>query len=181
LLTTHYALSNLQEQGSAPEHFVSQYDERLLFAHPAGGPPLPSCPLHFATCNSLSLLLPLAVIGRPKRIFLVGADGGAHPNFKRPYFFYDDIDTDGPEQDFLQRPDMLPYRNMPERLEESNRRLYVDAVNCDRLVLESFRFLEQIFDVPIPPIFTVCPHSAHRAFPRIDAAAAIAMLREHQA
>jgi tetratricopeptide (TPR) repeat protein len=181
LLTTHYALSNLQEQGSAPEHFVSQYDERLLFAHPAGGPPLPSCPLHFATCNSLSLLLPLAVIGRPKRIFLVGADGGAHPNFKRPYFFYDDIDTDGPEQDFLQRPDMLPYRNMPERLEESNRRLYVDAVNCDRLVLESFRFLEQVFDVPIPPIFTVCPHSAHRAFPRIDAAAAIAMLREHQA
>src|SRR5262249_47636485 len=61
--------------------------------------------------------------GRPRRIFLVGADGGAHPNFKRPYFYYDEIDAEGPEQDFLQRPDMLPFRNRPDLLEEANRRL----------------------------------------------------------
>jgi tetratricopeptide (TPR) repeat protein len=180
VVTTHYAISNLQERGIVAEEFVERYNERLLFAHPAGGPPVPSRPLHFETGNTLSFLLPLVVIGRPKRIFLIGADGGAHPNFKRPYFFYDDIDADGPEQEFLRRPDMLPYRNMPERLQETNRRLRLDAVHCDRLVLESFRFLEHVFDVPIPPIFTVCPHSTHRAFPRIDAAAAIAMLREQR-
>ena len=87
---------------------------------------------------------------------------------KRPYFYYDDIDTPGPEQDFLARPELLPFKNMPDRLTEANRRLQIDAVNCGRMLLSAFRFLEHVFDVPTPPIFTVCPHSAYRVFPRID-------------
>lgn len=181
VLSTHYAVSSLQEQRSSAGEFVARHDQRLLFAYPAGGPPVPSRPLHFETCSTLSFMLPVIVLGRPKRVFLVGADGGAHPNFRRPYFYYDDIDAQGPVQDFLQRPDMLAYRNRPERLQEANRRLQIDAVHCDRFVLESFRFLEHVFGVPIPPVFNVCPHSAHQAFPRIDAVAAVAMLREGQA
>src|SRR5262249_31349403 len=61
-----------------------------------------------------------------------GADGGAHPNFKRPYFYYDEIDAEGPEQDFLQRPDMLPFRNRPDLLEEANRRLQSGDRNVAR-------------------------------------------------
>jgi tetratricopeptide (TPR) repeat protein len=179
VLTTYYALSNLAELNSSTEQFVAQHDYHLLFACPARGPPLPCRPLHFEPGNTLSFLLPLLMIGRPRRIFLVGADGGAHPNFKRPYFFYDEIDAEGPEPDFLQRPDLLSYRKLPDRLKEANRRLRFDAVNCDRFVLTSFRFLLHVFDIPIPPIFTVCPHSAHRAFPRIDAETAIGMLRDN--
>ena len=179
LLTTHYALSNLQEQGTDAGLFLAEHDERLLFGYPGGGPPLPSRPLHFETSNSLSFFLPLITIGRPKRIFLVGADGGRHPNFKRPYFFYDDIDAETLSQDFLSRPDLYSYKNRPDRLQEANRRLLVDAIECDRIVMSSFRFLENLFDVSTPPIFNVCPHSAHRAFPRIDVATAIAMLHDH--
>ena len=178
VLTTRYALSNVQEYDGDATRFVAQHNDRLLFAYPAGGPPLPSRPLHFACGNTLSFLLPLLVLGRPRRVFLVGADGGAHPKFKRPYFFYNDIDKEGPEQEFLQRPDMLSYRNRPDRLEEANRRLQLDAINCDRFVLGSFRFLKHVFDVPVPPIFVVCPHSAHLAFRRIYVETAIKMLRE---
>jgi tetratricopeptide (TPR) repeat protein len=178
LLTSHYALSNLQAHGTDLEKFVAQHDDRLLLAYPAGGPPLPSRPLHFEGGNSLSFLAPLMVIGRPKRIFIVGADGGGHPNFKRPYFYYNDIDADGPEQGFAHRQELISYKNRPERLQEANRRLRLAAIECDRIVLTAFRFLECIFDVPIPPIFNVCPHSAHEAFPRIDAGTAIAMLRD---
>jgi tetratricopeptide (TPR) repeat protein len=178
LLTSHYALSNLQAHGTDFGEFAARHDDRLLLAYPAGGPPLPSRPLHLEGGNSLSFLLPLMVIGRPRRIFIVGADGGGHPNFKRPYFYYNDIDADGPEQGFTPRPQLISYKNRPERLEEANRRLRIAAIECDRIVLSAFRFLESIFDFPIPPVFNICPHSAHRAFPRIDTATAIAMLRD---
>ena len=59
LLTTHYALSNLQEQGTDAGLFLAEHDERLLFGYPGGGPPLPSRPLHFETSNSLSFFLRL--------------------------------------------------------------------------------------------------------------------------
>jgi tetratricopeptide (TPR) repeat protein len=176
-LATYYAISNLAEHNTNADAFIGKHDSRLLFAYPAGGPPLPSRPFHFEAGNTLSFVLPLLVIGRPQRVFLVGADGGAHPNFKRPYFYYNDIEAAGPEQDFMQRPSMVAYRNMPDRLAEANRRMRYDAINCDRLVSTSLRFLEHVFDVPPSPIFNVCPHSAHSAFPRIDVATAIEMLR----
>ena len=44
LLSTVYAMSNLQKIGIAPGEFLARYDDRLLFAYPAGGPPLPSRP-----------------------------------------------------------------------------------------------------------------------------------------
>jgi tetratricopeptide (TPR) repeat protein len=178
LLTSHYALEILQELGADVGEFLGKHDERLLIAYPAGGPPLPSRPLHFEALSTLAFLLPLIVIGRPKRIFIVGADGGGHPKFKRPYFYYDDIDAGGSEQYLLQRPDLVSFKNRPDRLEEGNRRLRISALECDRMVLPSLRFLEYVFDVPIPPIFNVCPHSSHRAFSRIDVETAIAMLRD---
>jgi hypothetical protein len=86
LFTSHYALAILQELTGDVRGFVAEHDERLLIAYPGGGPPLPSRPLHFeANGGTLSFLLPLIVIGRPRRIFIVGADGGGHPQYKRPY------------------------------------------------------------------------------------------------
>jgi hypothetical protein len=178
LLTVRYALSGLGELGTAAAEFVARYDERLLFAQHAGGPPLPSRPLHFQHSNSLGLLLPLLVLSRPRRIFLVGADGGGHPRMKRPYFFYEDVDKESGQQDFLERPDLLSYQGNPERLEETNRRLRVEAISSDETLRRTLLFIEGIFDVPIPPIYNVCPHSSHVAYPRIDVETAMAMLRD---
>jgi tetratricopeptide (TPR) repeat protein len=177
LLTTSYALSGLPKL-AGDDGFISRHDDRLLFAYPAGGPPLPSRPLHFAAVNTLNLMMPLLVLARPRRIFLVGADGGGHPRYNRPYFFYDDIDREGSEQDFLQRPHQLGFKGRPARLEEANRRLRVDAINSGNLTRDCFVFLQALFGFPIPPVFNVCPHSAYEAFPRIDCDTAIAMLRD---
>jgi hypothetical protein len=178
VLTTRYALSGLFELGIDEGEFVARHDERLLLVHHQHGPPLPGSPLHFETGNSLTLLLPLLLLGRPRRIFIFGADGGANPHFrKRPYFYYDDYDAGAPAQSFLSRPDVVSFRGLPDRLEEANRRFYIDAVEADRVIEAAMASLAAVFDVPIPPIFNVCPHSSHRLFTRIGIDEALARLR----
>jgi tetratricopeptide (TPR) repeat protein len=178
LLTTRYALSSLADLGESEQDFIRLHDERLLYIHPVDGPPLPSRPLHFETGGSLALLLPLLLLGRPARVFLFGADGGANPSApKRPYFYYDDIDSDGPAEDFTKRPDMISFRSEPNWLREANRRFRIDAINNDRVMTFALQCLEAIFDIPLPPILNVCPHSTHAIFPTIDCPTAITMLR----
>jgi tetratricopeptide (TPR) repeat protein len=178
VLTSRYALSGLSELGIDETEFIVRHDERLLFAHHQHGPPLPGSPLHFETGNSLTLLLPLLLLGRPRRIFIFGADGGANPHFrKRPYFYYDDYDAGAPAQSFLSRPDVVSFRGLPDRLEEANRRFYIDAVEADHVLEAAMLSLAAVFDVPIPPIFNVCPHSSHRLFTRIGIEEALARLR----
>jgi tetratricopeptide (TPR) repeat protein len=180
VLTTRYALSGLFESGIDEGEFIVRHDKRLLFAHHQHGPPLPDSPLHFETGNSLTLLLPLLLLGRPRRIFIFGADGGANPHFrKRPYFYYDDYDAGAAAQSFLSRPDVVSFRGLPDRLEEANRRFYIDAVDADRVLEAAMLSLAAVFNVPMPPIFNVCPHSSHRLFIRIDIEEALARLRSN--
>lgn len=179
LLTTRYALSSLVDLGESEAEFVDKHDARLLFVEPSGGPPLPSKPLHFEDGGSLALILPLLLQGRPRRIFLFGADGGATQNTnKRPYFFYDNIDSEGPEESFVDRPGVVSFKRRPERLEEANRRWRIDAINNDRIITFALKCQETIFDIPIPPIFNVCPHSTHAIFKKIDCTTAIKMLKD---
>jgi tetratricopeptide (TPR) repeat protein len=177
VVTNRYALSGFSEFGMSESEFIARHDERLLLVHSDGGPPLPSRPLHFENGSSLSLLIPLLLFARPRRIFLFGADGGSNPSFsKRPYFYYDDYDVDTEPQTFLNRSDMISFRGLPGRLEEHNRRLRIDAINADRIMGAALRSLEANLGIQIPPIFNVCPHSIHRAFPRIDINTALAEL-----
>jgi tetratricopeptide (TPR) repeat protein len=179
LITQPYALGSLTEHGTTQAEFLARYDERLLYVPANAGPGFPSRPLHIQANNTFSGLLPALVMGRPRRIFIFGADGGGSPEVaRRPYFFYTDIDTDEgkPAEDFLTRPDMIDYRGRPNRLNEANRRLMIDAVNCDKCLDLSLMTLREALGVPIPPIYNVCPHSAYRLFPRIDADEAFAML-----
>jgi tetratricopeptide (TPR) repeat protein len=179
LITTRYALSSLPELGTTAADFMAQHDSRLLFVNPDGGPPLPSRPLHFEHGNSLAVLLPLLLLGQPKRVFISGADGGANPIFgKRPYFYYQDIDSDGPEASYAQGPEMLLFKGQPERLREANRRFARDAIQADNVILWALQDLQTVFEMPVPPIYNLCPHSTHVAFPRIDCDTGIAMLRE---
>jgi tetratricopeptide (TPR) repeat protein len=177
VVTNRYALYGFSEFGLNETEFVARYDKKLLLVHSDGGPPLPSRPLHFENGSSLSLLLPLLLFARPRRIFLFGADGGSNPNFnKRPYFYYDDYDAEAEPQAFLNRSDMISFRGLPGRLEEHNRRLRIDAINADRVMANALRSVEATLGIQIPPIFNVCPHSIHRLFPRIDINTALAEL-----
>ena len=174
--TTRYALTALSELGTNEEEFVAHHDNRFLYVVADGGPPLPARPLHFETGGTISLLIPLLLFGRPKRIFLVGADGGVNPLFrKRPYFFYHDYDSKNLPQNFLTRRNMDSF-DQPERVQEANSRFYINAINADRIMSSAFRTLELILGIDLPPIFNVCPHSTHQIFPRIDIDAAIAKL-----
>jgi tetratricopeptide (TPR) repeat protein len=177
VVANRYALYGFSEFGVSESEFIARHDERLLLVHSDGGPPLPSRPLHFENGSSLSLLIPLLLFARPRRIFLFGADGGSNPSFsKRPYFYYDDYDVDAKPQAFLNRSDMISFRGLPGRLEEHNRRLRIDAINADRIMGAALRSLETNLGIQIPPIFNVCPHSIHRVFPRIDINTALAEL-----
>jgi tetratricopeptide (TPR) repeat protein len=167
--TTRYALSALSELGINEDDFVSRHDNRFLLVVSDGGPPLPRRPLHFESGSTLSLLIPLLLFGRPRRIFLFGADGGANPShYKRPYFFHHDYDSADPPQPFLRRRDMVSFAGRPEQLREADRRFHLNAVNADRIMAAAFRTLDIVFGIPTPPIFNVCPNSSHTLFPRID-------------
>jgi tetratricopeptide (TPR) repeat protein len=177
-----YALSGLSEFGLSEREFAARYDKRLLLVHSDGGPPLPSRPLHFENGPSVSLLIPLLLFARPRRIFLFGADGGSNPSFsKRPYFYYDDYDADAEPQEFLNRPGMVSFKGLPRKLDEYNHRQHVNAINGDRVIDFAFRSLEAHFGIQVPPIFNVCPHSAHRIFPRVDIDDALARLADGRA
>jgi hypothetical protein len=176
VVANRYALSGLSEFGMSEREFVARHDKRLLLVH-SDGSPLPSTPLHFENGPSVSLLIPLLLFARPRRIFLFGADGGSNPSFsKRPYFYYDDYDADVEPQEFLNRPGIVSFKGLPHKLDEHNRRQYINAINGDRVVDFAFRSLEANFGIQVPPIFNVCPHSTHRVFPRINIDDALAEL-----
>jgi len=177
VVASHYALSGFTDFGMSEDELVARYDKRLLLVHSDGGPPLPSRPLHFENGPTVSLLLPLLLFARPRRIFLFGADGGSNPSFsKRPYFYYEDYDADSGPQEFSNRPGMISFKGLPRKLDEHNRRQRINAINGDRVIESAFRSLEANFRIHVPPIFNVCPHSTHRIFPRIDVDDALARL-----
>ena len=104
VVANRYALSGFSEFGVSESEFIAWHDKRLLLVHSDGGPPLPSRPLHFENGSSLSLIIPLLLFARPRRIFLFGADGGSNPSFsKRPYFYYDDYDAGTKPEEFLKQ------------------------------------------------------------------------------
>jgi hypothetical protein len=180
VVVNRYALSGLSEFGVSEEEFIARHDNRLLLVH-SDGSPLPSRPLHFENGPTISLLIPLLLFARPRRIFLFGADGGSNPSFsKRPYFYYNDHDADVEPQKFLNRPGMISFKGRPHKLDEHYRRQHINAINGDRVIDFAFRSLEANFGIQVPPIFNVCPHSTHRIFPRIDIDDALAKLADSE-
>ena len=145
VVANRYALSGLSEFGVSEREFVARHDKRLLLVH-SDGSPLPSTPLHFENGPSVSLLMPLLLFARPRRIFLFGADGGSNPSFsKRPYLYHDDYDADVEPQEFLNRPGIVSFKELPHKLDEHNRRQHINAINADRVIEFAFRSLQANF------------------------------------
>jgi hypothetical protein len=76
---------------------------------------------------------------------------------------------------------MVSFKGLPRKLDEYNRLQHVNAINGDRVIDFTFRSLEANFGIQVPPIFNVCPHSAHRIFPRIGIDDALAKLADGRA
>lgn len=123
-------------------------------------PPSPSDPLHFPAINTLMCALGVAVIGAPRRIFLFGFDG----------------QTKGED---LQEATAVYYRDgheayhAPHRKDPAVRRLQKPFLWWDTLRFNEsgpvvVRQVALLFNVPIPPIYNVCPDSALDPFPRIS-------------
>jgi hypothetical protein len=93
------------------------------------------------------------------------------------FTIYDDLDSNAPEQEFMQRPNIVSFKGQPEQLDEANHRLRIDAINADQVMARAMLDLKILFDITVPPIFNVCPHSSHSLFPRIDCGTAMSMLR----
>ncbi len=154
LITSEFAVSRAS---SLFQESIKKMGLKAVQLHPTCGPPMPREPLHFISGNSLAVFLPFLCVLNPARIFLVGADGGAHPERGQLYF------SDG--------------RMERAGLDETLRRYVLEANECDTIWKSTIPFLKAFFDLRIPPIYNICMHSSYRAFPRIDNEEASLLLR----
>jgi hypothetical protein len=174
LITQPYALGGYDRA----QDFVDQFGDRMLFIEPSDRPPAPHAPLRFASGNSLSVLLQILIWGQPRRLFLIGADGGgARPNGSgRPYFYAPEVPAGGGDADRDETIDRLEILRVNElSVEDATRRFRLEAKEVDELVGLALRIFRVVFGLQIPEIYNCCPYSAHEAFPKITIAEALTM------
>jgi tetratricopeptide (TPR) repeat protein len=165
LITSEYAMHRLPPHLLPSDDFVGRYDRKLIYFN-SGKPYIatPIDPLHFVMPgNSLSVLLPMLVLGRPRRIFLFGADGGGQEDQTGPAYF---TATGGPAEQ--------KQRNREEGL----RRFRNEAWVCDRNTDIAMQAMSTLHYVPVPPIFNCCPGSSHKAFEKITVEQGLSMLSD---
>lgn len=125
-------------------------------------PPSPRAPLDFPGINTLSCALSVAVLARPRRIFLFGFDG--------------QIRGDDPQQAgslYFREGDAryhAPARGTTAGRQATKSWLWWDSRRFNETAPITLRHVALLFDIPLPPIYTVCPDSALEPFPRISMA-----------
>lgn len=131
--------------------------EKFFYFSSSGDyPPIPEDPLHFPPVNTLLCVLPLAVLARPRRIFLFGCDGAAA------------VGDDNAQVYFRQGSD--DYGNQePPRAKTYASWLARDTFFFNSMVSTVLRSLAVLHRIPVPPIYICNPDSAYRPFPRIPA------------
>jgi len=160
--TTKYALLGFQRLGiSTPEILLNYHESIVLFNSNHRFAPSPFDPLQMMGGNSLSSLIPLVLLGRPKRIFIFGADGGNKNVGKAPTYFFG-----------------TPGETQTEKLHDiaSNNRLLADSFEFDGLINLLLIGIEELFDIERPEIFNCSPDSALNSLPKISVDDAIQAL-----
>jgi hypothetical protein len=127
----------------------------FYFASAGDHPPIPPDPLHFPPVNGLMCVLPLAMLGRPRAIFLFGCDGASPAGLREgsDVYYKQGSDEYGKQDVFNKR-----YSGWLER----------DTFFFNAQIETVLACLEVLHRVPIPPIYICNPSSAYRPFPRID-------------
>jgi len=129
-------------------------------------PPSLKEPLNLPSMNTMLCALSIAVIGQPRRIFLLGFD--------------QNISGDDPE-----REGAIRYKQNDNRYADLKRSVFSDseytawrnhdanwlrwdAIRVNETSMVTLHMLSLIYGVDLPPIYNVCPNSALEAFPKID-------------
>lgn len=131
-------------------------DKLYYFAANADYPPIPEDPLHFPPINTLMCVLPLAVLARPRRIFMFGCDGAATISGNKDATVY--FRQGSAEYGKQLAPAASEYASWLAR----------DTFFFNALiptVIDAFSVLHR---APVPPILICNPDSAYRPFPRIS-------------
>jgi len=131
-------------------------------------PPTPRYPLRYIAGNALSHLINFAVLGRPRRIFIFGADGTVPPGQSALTHYR----ADSP--DFGRKID----GSMRDAIAAS---LAGDAKTFNHIAEMNLLATEAVFRIARPPIYNVSPDSAIDLFPRISYDEALDILANNRA
>ena len=144
-------------KGRATAEMITAHPEKLFYFAASGDHlPNPEDPLHIPPINTLMCVLPLAVLGRPRRIFLFGCDGAAPAALES-----------GADVYFRQGHEA--YGNQTVANERYARWLVRDTFFFNAMIMTVLTSLSVLHRVPPPPVYICNPESAYRPFPRIDA------------
>ncbi len=167
LLTCRFCFDQAGQTNLSSQDFEARYQSKMLFFPPPNVSllPVPHSPLAFPLCNTLSTMLPFLVLGRPRRVFLFGVDGvgrdaaggGERYGTNNKHYRY------------------APADDHEERMLALN--LLADTLTFGFAAELSLVGVSLMYNLPIPPIYTVSPDSHIDLFPRIDIDACIEMLR----
>jgi hypothetical protein len=143
--------------GRPTADMVAAHAEQLFFFAADGDhPPIPGDPLHFPPINALMCVLPLAVLGQPRRIFLFGCDGAA--------------------PDAMDKGDAVYFRQGSAEFGQQQitnahyaRWLQRDTFFFNAMISTVLSSLSILHRVIVPPVYNCNPESAYRPFARIPA------------
>lgn len=148
----------LERIGQDPDAFEERFRDRVLyFPQPSTvAPPMPVNPLDFPVCNTLAAMLPFAILGEAKRVFLFGADGAvAEDEDARSRFGLDNREYRFEDTGEKKRQMMA-------------RTLIVDTLAFDDVAGLTLAATSVLYERPIPPIYNVSPDSSLKLFEKID-------------
>ena len=167
MFTAHWAMNKIGGAGIDREAFETRFDEKLIYFGAADGwlPASPNQPLHMKQGNALSTFLTMAAIGKPKRIFIFGADGGVDATNSRPTHYGANSD------EFRLNVDT-------EKRDTMSATLRVDAAMFDIYSPINLLAAEYLFDLTPPEIYNVSPGSALKSITCIDYAQAFDLMAD---
>lgn len=150
-------LVDAQPAGSMQAELAAHWSEKFFYFTSNGDyPPIPTDPLHFPPINTLICVLPLAILGQPRRIFLFGCDGCAPLSIENgaPVYFRQGSSEYGDQP----IPPPSAYAKWLARDTFFFNALIPTVLNC----------LAILHRAPVAPTYICNPDSAYRPFSRIS-------------
>jgi len=138
----------LSESKNLSEKVKTLMPQVLLYNSESNHPPCAQEPLHFPPINTLMHVLPLSILGLPRKIFLFGCDG---------------IITDKSHFRIEDRRYALEDCN-PREMAQWLRK---DTFVFDEMIHPLIKTCSRLWKVPIPPIFNCFENSGYSSFEKI--------------
>ncbi len=156
LVTTFSTLGAVLPPQPTRDDLERTVNERLLyFESSSQAPPSPAEPFDFIPCNTLSVLMCVAALALPRRIFIFGADGGVKGENKKSTHFKKETD------EFV--------FHLPDNFDD----VYADAIHADTQEFNeiweaNLSAICALYDLPRPEIYNVNPDSLTTIEPKIS-------------